>query len=160
MFRLLDRDEMLFKFDLWSYDDVKANAEAIRRVLHAGMMPVASAGGPWPAEWVQLFERWMAEDFPRLERGSASQGGYTAHRSGSTVTLTAKGKMPTEEFTVWLEAESVSEITRRYTLVLEGPDVPVGPEKPFTAITSFEAPSTLTTIVVTDADGTHEVTIV
>lgn len=75
-------------------------------------------------------------------------------------TLTAKGKMPTEEFTVWLEADSVSETARRYTLMLEGPDAPVGPEKPFTAVTNIDAPSTLTAVFATDANGTHEVPIV
>ncbi len=159
MFRLLDRDEMLFKFDLWSYDDVKANAPAIQRVLQAGTMPLALAGGPWPAEWVQLFERWVAEGFPRLALGSASQGGYTARRTGSTVRLTAKGTVPAEGFRVWLEAESVSETARRYTLVLEPPEAAEGTEKPFTAIANFEAPITLRVIGVTDADGTHVVPV-
>ena len=46
---------MNFAFDLWSYDDVRANAEAILERVKAGTMP---CDGEWPAEWVETFERW------------------------------------------------------------------------------------------------------
>jgi hypothetical protein len=47
---------MQFAFDLWSYDDVRANAEAIRNRLRAGTMP---CDGRWPAEWLEAYERWV-----------------------------------------------------------------------------------------------------
>lgn len=57
LFRDHDRESMLRvrAFDLWSYDDVRANAQAILRVLGDGQMP---CDGAWPAERVQTFRRW------------------------------------------------------------------------------------------------------
>jgi hypothetical protein len=47
---------MEFAFDLWRYDDVKENAEAILERLHAGDMPCDE---PWPAERVAVFQTWI-----------------------------------------------------------------------------------------------------
>ncbi len=55
LFRPRDRDSMRFAFDLWSEDDVREHAEAILGRLKAGTMP---CDGTWPAEWLDLFERW------------------------------------------------------------------------------------------------------
>jgi CDGSH-type Zn-finger protein/truncated hemoglobin YjbI len=55
LFRPRDRDSMRFAFDLWSEDDVGEHAEAILGRLKAGTMP---CDGSWPAEWVDVFERW------------------------------------------------------------------------------------------------------
>ena len=55
LFRERDRKSMKFAFDLWSYDDVRANAEAILERVKAGTMP---CDGAWPREWVEVFERW------------------------------------------------------------------------------------------------------
>jgi CDGSH-type Zn-finger protein/truncated hemoglobin YjbI len=55
LFRAFDRRSMLFAFDLWSADDVRAHAEAILAHLRAGSMP---CDGPWPREWIDAFERW------------------------------------------------------------------------------------------------------
>ena len=57
LFREGDRESMRSNFDLWSYEDVRANAEPILRVLKAGSMP---CDGAWPEEQVELFERWTA----------------------------------------------------------------------------------------------------
>ena len=56
LFRELDQESMSFAFDLWSYDDVKSNAEEIHARLRDGVMP---CDGPWPPEQVELFERWV-----------------------------------------------------------------------------------------------------
>ncbi len=61
LFRESDRAAMKRAFDLWSYDDVRANAEAIATRLRAGTMP---CDGPWPADRVALFDRWVAEGTP------------------------------------------------------------------------------------------------
>jgi len=58
LFRQLDRQSMAFAFDLWSYDAVKAHAQAILERLQAGTMPCDS---PWPEEKTELFQRWMNE---------------------------------------------------------------------------------------------------
>ena len=47
---------MRFAFDLWSYEDVSANATAIFEKLSTGVMP---CDGAWPSERVELFRRWM-----------------------------------------------------------------------------------------------------
>jgi CDGSH-type Zn-finger protein/truncated hemoglobin YjbI len=56
MFRHRDRQSMKFAFDLWSYDDVKANAHAILERLDNGSMP---CDGAWPQEQVDAFSRWV-----------------------------------------------------------------------------------------------------
>jgi hypothetical protein len=56
LFRERDRTSMRFAFDLWSYDDVLANAQAILDRVRAGTMP---CDGQWPPDWVDAFERWI-----------------------------------------------------------------------------------------------------
>jgi hypothetical protein len=56
LFRELDVSSMSGAFDLSSYEDVRANAEAIYQYLSAGTMP---CDGAWPAEHVQRFRTWM-----------------------------------------------------------------------------------------------------
>ncbi len=56
LFRPRDRDSMRFAFDLWSAGDVRAHADAILERLRAGTMP---CDGGWPAERVEVFERWQ-----------------------------------------------------------------------------------------------------
>jgi hypothetical protein len=55
LFRERDRRQMEFAFDLWSYADVKENAEAILERLEDGDMP---CDGPWSDDRVALFRRW------------------------------------------------------------------------------------------------------
>lgn len=55
LFREKDRDSMLETFDLWSYDDVVENADAILGVLEGGSMP---CDGAWPADDVETFRSW------------------------------------------------------------------------------------------------------
>jgi truncated hemoglobin YjbI len=62
LFRERDRTSMRFAFDLGSFDDVKRHAGAILERLRAGTMP---CDGPWPAEKVEVFARWIAEGAPR-----------------------------------------------------------------------------------------------
>jgi hypothetical protein len=56
LFRQDDRRSMSFAFDLWDYDDVVANDQAILERLEAGTMP---CDGAWPAEKVAVFRRWV-----------------------------------------------------------------------------------------------------
>lgn len=58
MFREYDRTEMEWAFDLWDYDDVKDNAEAILERLVAGDMP---CDGSLPEEEIEKFRRWIGE---------------------------------------------------------------------------------------------------
>ena len=61
LFRDRDIQSMKFAFDLSSYDDVRANAEAIYEKLAAGSMP---CDGPWAAEDVQRFRTWIDNGSP------------------------------------------------------------------------------------------------
>ena len=55
LFREKDRERMEFAFDLWSYQDVKENADAILERLKEGDMPCDEA---WPQERIDLFGSW------------------------------------------------------------------------------------------------------
>jgi hypothetical protein len=56
LFRESDRLEMDFVFDLWSHDDVTANAERILERLEDRTMP---CDAPWPDERIRLFRAWI-----------------------------------------------------------------------------------------------------
>lgn len=56
-----DRTSMLFLFDLYKYEDVKAHAPKILASLESGRMPCTMA---WPEERIALFRAWMDADFP------------------------------------------------------------------------------------------------
>jgi hypothetical protein len=47
---------MKFAFDLWSYEDVSENADAILAKLREGSMP---CDGAWPPQQVEIFGRWL-----------------------------------------------------------------------------------------------------
>jgi hypothetical protein len=61
LFRESDRDSMMSSFDLFAYDDVKANAGQILERLDDGSMPCDDA---WPAERVDTFRRWVEAGSP------------------------------------------------------------------------------------------------
>jgi hypothetical protein len=56
LFRERDRAAMLAAFDLWSFDDVDANADRILAAVRSGAMPCDMQ---WPAEQVDLLQRWL-----------------------------------------------------------------------------------------------------
>jgi hypothetical protein len=58
LFRERDRESMQFAFDLWSYDDVSKNADAILTRLRSGSMP---CDGAWPEAQIDLFAQWIEE---------------------------------------------------------------------------------------------------
>jgi hypothetical protein len=56
LFRERDRRAMTFLFDLWDYEAVKENAEAILAATEGGDMP---CDGAWPVERVEVLRRWI-----------------------------------------------------------------------------------------------------
>jgi hypothetical protein len=65
MLRLLDREHMLTLiepgFDLWELGKVwEMRNDILLRLRGEGSqnMPGLQVGGPWPTEWIDLFERW------------------------------------------------------------------------------------------------------
>ena len=61
LFRPEDVEEMSWAFDLSSYEEVKANAEAIYERLEDGTMP---CDGPWGDEQVKRFRDWIDAGAP------------------------------------------------------------------------------------------------
>ena len=61
LFRQFDREEMEWAFDLWSYEDVRQNAERILERLTEGEMP---CDAPWPEEKVATFRSWVEAGAP------------------------------------------------------------------------------------------------
>jgi hypothetical protein len=61
LFRERDRASMSSFFDLWSYEDVRENADAILERVSEGSMP---CDDEWSQEQVDLFQRWMDAGMP------------------------------------------------------------------------------------------------
>ncbi len=61
LFREDDRASMDFAFDLWSYDDVRANATLILERVEDGTMPCDNA---WPEEKIETFRGWITAGYP------------------------------------------------------------------------------------------------
>ena len=55
LFRDRDRGSMKFFIDLWSYDDVARESDAILERLRDGSMP---CDGAWDADRIALFQSW------------------------------------------------------------------------------------------------------
>jgi hypothetical protein len=66
LFSERDRQSMKSAFDLWSYDDVKQNAEAILDQVRKGSMP---CDGAWPPEKVDTFDRWVSTGMQPYAKG-------------------------------------------------------------------------------------------
>jgi hypothetical protein len=61
LFRARDRSSMLFAFDLWNDQDVRAHSTAILDRLRQGTMP---CDGAWPDERIDVFARWISNGTP------------------------------------------------------------------------------------------------
>jgi hypothetical protein len=61
LFRQKDRDAMQRAFDLFDYDDVVENADAIVGSLRNGQMP---CDGAWPGEQVDKLQEWIDAGTP------------------------------------------------------------------------------------------------
>lgn len=146
MFRLIDRDHMLFALDLFDYDKVAPRAKDIAKKLKQDM-PTKDTGGPWPDEWIALFDRWVAAGCPRLALPT-----NVTYTLASDATLTAEGDSP-DPGLVWFERNNENESPREYTLVRESASTLV--------VTPFNAqemlPDGTTSVIVVDGDGRHEV---
>lgn len=163
MFRLIDRDHMLQleppqQIDIYDYDQVVARCKTgvFQRWLH-GHMPPSSVGGPWPEEWLALFDRWV-KDGDGYARLGVIDAEYAASADGSNVLLFGTGEKPDGDDKVWFERLSKSETPREYALARE-PIGTAGDTGDFTAREVFAATPGVTTVIVHDAKGRHEVPI-
>lgn len=70
MFSDIDVEHMAnagpFRIDLTDHAAVKEKAEQIldRLMNEDDPMPPIADDGPWPQEWIALFQRWIAEGHP------------------------------------------------------------------------------------------------
>ena len=67
LFRTLDIEHMAFLCDLSKYEDVRDNAQDILgrlKGLGGRRMPPSDAGGPWSAENIALFQKWVDDGCP------------------------------------------------------------------------------------------------
>jgi hypothetical protein len=168
MFRLLDREHMsrwVQLFDLWDLDAVWAQRdEILARVRDVGDMPGDRYGGPWPVEWITLFERWVATGTATTAGHhlvvAKPEGPYRVQSVGAEKRrLTAAVTAPTEGCRAWFECDAVKPGVREYSLYLEPafPSPPADPT-PLQALEGF-VKGDATTLVIHDADGTHEVPV-
>jgi hypothetical protein len=81
LFRERDRESMRFAFDLWSCEDVSANASAIFEKLSTGAMP---CDGAWPAERVELFRQWMDAGMRETASDPVPESSARAEPSGAS----------------------------------------------------------------------------
>ena len=61
LFREDDRAAMDFAFDLWAYEDVKANAALILERIEDGTMPCDE---PWDEAKIQILRDWIVAGSP------------------------------------------------------------------------------------------------
>lgn len=171
MFRLLDREHMLTLvepgFDLWQLEDVwEMRNDILVRLRSEGSqnMPGLPVGGPWPAEWIDLFERWTqnptADDIGHHLVLAQPDGAYQLQpASGNKRRLRAKVIAPSAGCRAWFALDSITSGQREYTLYLE-PALPAQPagETPLQALEMFEK-GDATKLLIHDAAGTHELAV-
>jgi len=155
LFRATDHRHMRVQVDLWDYVQVVDNADRILGYLRAErdrpLMPPLAAGGPWPEEWIQLFERWKDTGFKRLELGSAH---YSFDRTASTIQAT--GDFPAAGYIGWLQIQTDTDSSRTYVLYFEPPDAAAaGYATSFSIEELYEGPETKS-IYVHDSTGLHQ----
>lgn len=132
MFRAIDRQRMLSRFDLWDYSDVTQPdtlakicdrvARAMTSPIH-GEMPPFDFGGPWPFEWIELFLRWANSGCLRLESVTSDVLFQVVPLGPSAVSLVAKGTNPDFGYAVWFEPEFGATAPLRFSLYREPPEV-------------------------------------
>ena len=106
---------MLFAFDLWSYQDVSADATVILEKVSTGAMP---CDGAWPSERVGLFRRWMdtgmrettSDPIPAAaaaaEPGGASAAGVEAIEGRLRKVLDLRSEQHVDERAIVIEHRS------------------------------------------------------
>ena len=169
LFRLLDRQHMLRvipeSLDLWDYDAVKAKSAVIlQRVKGQGpkqTMPTSRTGGPWPSEWVSLFDRWIQGGCRRLSLGTAKNLQLGEDRDLGIFTLSCMTDVPatnSQDSIAWFEGESVpgAAIIAYRLYVLPGEDLSAPPGTVEISIGErVDGPIPQQGITVIDAAGTH-----
>jgi len=160
LFRLLDREHMLGQFDLWDLQSVWTNRVQIMDAVSGSRMPPLPKGGPWPMEFVQLFQRWLTTGTDTQPGHhlilAAPQGSYSVGVTGGNVSVSVKVGAPTHGCRAWFDMQATTETERTYTLYLEPayPDAPAAPQV-LPVIESFPK-NGITKVIVNDGNGRQE----
>src|SRR5262245_545034 len=174
MFRTLDREHMSFALNLWKYNASPAPQpqQFYQRILDhlkdpdpTAVMPPLNEGGPWPPEWVALFERWIAEGMRRLDNATMDVTTLRAVRDPGTtsVTITGQGTKPSANHVVWIERafdpdRMYNEFFPDQFVLFQEQRVASPPAlAPFSFEDFFEVPLTVTQLTVIDSAGNHVV---
>jgi hypothetical protein len=159
MFRILDRDHMAFKLDLWDYDQVTPSARKIAGLLRLsppGLMPPKEAGGPWPEGWIQTFEFWIEKGCPRL---LLTEGQYSARRIGSgQVILSVSVQLADWAADSWSERVPSPRTEAEYLIYLRPPQPGAG-EPPRLVQLKEVLPAQTEKVFISDSSGRHEIPI-
>jgi hypothetical protein len=145
---------------LWDYDSVKTNAKDIKDLLRRdppGFMPTQEFGGPWPEPWIQVFEAWIALNYPRLQR---ARGTYGVVRLGDgSLQLAVSVPLANGADNAWIEREQAPLTVREYTLLHRL--APSGVVQPARVMQHVEdiLDKQVSEIVITDADGRRPLTL-
>ena len=167
LFRLIDRQHMRrigHAIDLWDYDAVKQAAPAILQRVGGPVpsMPTADTGGPWPSEWVTLFQRWKDGGFRRLATGVgrnyklAKVGAQPRPILSCSVTIA-----DAPDSVAWLDLVSVSPPKAVYRLVVYNGDA----DPPPTDTTDVDCKEAIEQadadagVIVVDATGEHAINL-
>jgi hypothetical protein len=155
LFRLIDREHMKLFFDLTDYDALKKNAPQILPRLHNGMPP-ASTGGPWPAELIDMFQRWVDAGFPRLTVGTGSDFLFT--KSGTSYHVECNVQAPNDTTQCWLDIVDVDPAHRGYRIYIQPNGDPPSPTS-INVSDDFDDTANITSVTVIDAAGSHTVPV-
>jgi len=147
MIRLLDREHMnslVHIADLWDLESVWAlRDDILTRVRDVGDMPGSRYGGPWPEEWIALFERWITtgtdtEPGHHLLPGVPAGDYRIQPLGGGKRRLTVAVTAPSDGCRAWFELDALRPGEREYSLWLEPPFPPQTPSSArLQAIESF-----------------------
>jgi rubrerythrin len=162
LFRALDRRHMRFRLDLWKYDDVVRLAKRIlQRIGRDADMPPVDHGGPWPVEWVTLFQRWMTAT-PPFARLELARGDYAAVRKSATpdtVTITANVVRPSLKSWIWFEEDVDVDKPFSYVLYLARDRSDTPQDVPSTVEEVIPIPRGVASITMRDSEGLKTVAI-
>ena len=161
MFRLIDRDHMIAKMNLWDYEFVKFHAPDIARMLRVatpGYMPTRAFGGPWPEGWIKVFEEWVALGFPKL---ATSSGTYNLTRiAPDQLMLSISVPLANGADTAWVHREITPPTFAEYTLCYR-PAPTAEKEPPFeTQMVEIISGDQVANVFMNDSDGRHSLPLI
>jgi hypothetical protein len=131
--------------------------------ISAGM-PVEGTGGPWPHEWVDLFNRWVDSDYARLELATTQTitvNKFAGSNPGTVfLAIRVTGNLPAgQTYRVWVDFEFDRKTPFEYVVYQEVGGGNFADTFDYTTDLPFSAPEAIQTIVVRDASGLHTVSV-